>query len=154
MGVSVSVAALSAVFAYYCYILKPERPAQMVSRMRGLYELVYNKYFVDEFYFHFINPEDPDDQLYGGPYLVPTAPFVVVNMAFGAARVGFWAYISGLALGVLPKTAIVAFAGDGIMDALEGKWGSAALMGAVAIVLWIVVVVVVRRWLRPQKLES
>jgi uncharacterized membrane protein YdjX (TVP38/TMEM64 family) len=80
---------------------------------------------------------------------VPTAPFVVVNMAFGAARVGFFAFIAGLALGVLPKTAIVAFAGDGIMDALEGKLGSAALMGALAIVLWIVVVVIVRRWLRP-----
>jgi uncharacterized membrane protein YdjX (TVP38/TMEM64 family) len=80
---------------------------------------------------------------------VPTAPFVVVNMAFGAARVGFWAFMGGLALGVLPKTAIVAFAGDGIMDALEGKLGSAALMGAVAIALWIVVAVVVRRWLRP-----
>jgi len=85
---------------------------------------------------------------------VPTAPFVVVNMAFGAARVNFWAFIGGLTIGVLPKTAIVAFAGDGIMDALEGKLGSAALMGALAIVLWIVVVVVVRRLLRPQKLES
>ncbi|WP_135213248.1 TVP38/TMEM64 family protein [Vitreimonas flagellata] len=81
---------------------------------------------------------------------VPTAPFVVVNMAFGAARVGFWAFIGGLALGVLPKTAIVAFAGDGIMDALEGEWGSAAIAGAVAIALWIVVAVVVRKWLRPQ----
>ncbi|HEX8901743.1 TVP38/TMEM64 family protein [Vitreimonas sp.] len=81
---------------------------------------------------------------------VPTAPFVVVNMAFGAARVGFWAFIGGLALGVLPKTAIVAFAGDGIMDALEGEWGSAAIAGAVAIALWIVVAVIVRKWLRPQ----
>lgn len=81
---------------------------------------------------------------------VPTAPFVVVNMAFGAARVGIWAFIGGLALGVLPKTAIVAFAGDGIMDALEGKWGSAAIAGAVAIALWIIVAVVVRKWLRPQ----
>ncbi|MBN8607956.1 MAG: TVP38/TMEM64 family protein [Caulobacterales bacterium] len=81
---------------------------------------------------------------------VPTAPFVVVNMAFGAARVGFWAFIGGLALGVLPKTAIVAFAGDGIMDALEGEWGSAAIAGAVAIALWIIVAVVVRKWLRPQ----
>jgi uncharacterized membrane protein YdjX (TVP38/TMEM64 family) len=80
---------------------------------------------------------------------VPTAPFVVVNMAFGAARVGFLAFIGGLALGVLPKTAIVAFAGDGIMDALEGKLGSAALMGVLAIALWIVVAVVVRKWLRP-----
>jgi uncharacterized membrane protein YdjX (TVP38/TMEM64 family) len=79
---------------------------------------------------------------------LPTAPFVVVNMAFGAARVSFWAFIGGLALGVLPKTAIVAFAGDGIMDAFEGKLGSAALMGAVAIVIWILVVVAVRRWVR------
>jgi uncharacterized membrane protein YdjX (TVP38/TMEM64 family) len=70
---------------------------------------------------------------------LPTAPFVVVNMAFGAARVSFWAFIGGLALGVLPKTAIVAFAGDGIMDALEGNWGAAAIAGGVAIALWIVV---------------
>lgn len=81
---------------------------------------------------------------------VPTAPFIVVNMAFGAARVGFWPFIGGLALGVLPKTAIVAFAGDGIMDAFEGELGSAALMGAIAIALWIVVALVVRKWLRPQ----
>lgn len=80
--------------------------------------------------------------------LVPSAPFVVVNMAFGAARVGFWAFIGGLALGVLPKTAIIAFAGDGIMDALEGRLGSAALMGAIAIVLWVLVAYVVRKWLR------
>src|SRR5688572_603886 len=32
--------------------------------------------------------------------LVPSAPFVVVNMAFGAARVNFWAFIGGLTLGV------------------------------------------------------
>ena len=81
--------------------------------------------------------------------LVPSAPFIVVNMAFGAARVGFWAFIGGLALGVLPKTAIIAFAGDGIMDALEGRLGAAALMGVVAIALWVLVAYIVRRWLRP-----
>lgn len=81
---------------------------------------------------------------------VPTAPFVVVNMAFGAARVGFWAFIGGLTLGVLPKTAIVAFAGDGIMDALEGRLGSAALMGVAAIALWFFGVVLLRRWIRRQ----
>lgn len=85
---------------------------------------------------------------------VPTAPFVVVNMAFGAARVNFWPYIAGLAVGVLPKTAIFAFGYDGIMDALEGRWGSAALMGAVAIGLWLIVVVVVRRMIRSQNIES
>jgi uncharacterized membrane protein YdjX (TVP38/TMEM64 family) len=85
---------------------------------------------------------------------VPTAPFVVVNMTFGAARIDFWAFISGLALGVLPKTAIFAFGYDGIMDAIEGNLGSAALMGAAAIALWLVAVVIVRRFIRPQKLDS
>jgi uncharacterized membrane protein YdjX (TVP38/TMEM64 family) len=84
---------------------------------------------------------------------VPTAPFIVVNMAFGAARVNFWAFLGGLALGVLPKTAIVAFAGDGIMDALEGRLGSAAVMGAAAIALWLIGVVLVRRIVRSQARE-
>ncbi|MBY0564196.1 MAG: VTT domain-containing protein [Hyphomonadaceae bacterium] len=78
---------------------------------------------------------------------VPTAPFIVVNMAFGAARVSFWGFMGGLTVGVLPKTAIIAFAGDGIMDALEGNLGSAALMGGIAIVLWFFVVLGFRRWL-------
>ena len=81
--------------------------------------------------------------------LVPSAPFVVVNMAFGAARVGFLAFIGGLALGVLPKTAILAFGMDAIFDALEGKVGSAVAMGVAAIALWIIVAVIVRNWLRP-----
>jgi uncharacterized membrane protein YdjX (TVP38/TMEM64 family) len=81
---------------------------------------------------------------------VPTAPFIVVNMAFGAARVDFWQFIGGLALGVLPKTAIVAFAGDGIMDALEGRLGSAAVAGVIAIAIWFLAVVVIRPWLRAQ----
>ncbi|HET9231320.1 MAG TPA: VTT domain-containing protein [Vitreimonas sp.] len=85
---------------------------------------------------------------------VPTAPFVVVNMAFGAARVSFWGFIGGLTVGVLPKTAIFAFGYDGIMDAVEGRWGSAALMGGAAIALWVVVAYVVRRWIRRDKDED
>jgi uncharacterized membrane protein YdjX (TVP38/TMEM64 family) len=71
-------------------------------------------------------------------------------MAMGAARVGFWVFVGGLALGVLPKTAIVAFAGDGIMDALEGKLGSAALMGAIAIALWLIGVVLIRKMVQNE----
>ncbi len=85
---------------------------------------------------------------------VPTAPFVVVNTAFGAARVNFWPYLAGLTIGVLPKTAIFAFGYDGIMDALEGRWGGAALMGGAAIVLWVFVAFFVRRLIRAQKLDS
>ena len=77
---------------------------------------------------------------------VPSAPFIVVNMAFGAARVAFWQFLGGLALGVLPKTAIVAFASDSILDALEGKVSSALGIGLVGIGVWFGAVVVVR-WL-------
>ncbi len=82
---------------------------------------------------------------------VPTAPFVVVNMAFGAARVNFWAYLCGLAIGVLPKTVIIAFAGDSIMDALQGEFLAALVMGVLAVALWLLVVVIVRRWLRREQ---
>lgn len=79
---------------------------------------------------------------------VPTAPFVVVNMAFGAARVNFWAFILGLALGSLPKTILVAFAGDSILDALQGEFLAAAVMAVLAIVVWVVIALIVRRLVR------
>ncbi|HVY83980.1 MAG TPA: VTT domain-containing protein [Caulobacterales bacterium] len=82
---------------------------------------------------------------------VPSAPFIVVNMAFGAAGVGFWPFLFGMALGVLPKTAIVAFGGDVIMDALEGKAGATALWGILAVALWFGVVVVIRRFVARRK---
>jgi NADH-quinone oxidoreductase subunit L len=57
MGISTSLAALSALLAYYFYVVKPELPGQFAAKMKGLYEVVYNKYFVDEIYFaKIINP--------------------------------------------------------------------------------------------------
>ena len=57
MTVSVLVAAGSAYFAYYCYILAPEVPQKIAVKMQGVYNLVFNKYKVDEFYFaRIINP--------------------------------------------------------------------------------------------------
>lgn len=55
--VSVAVAAFSAIVAYVFYCKKTERPAEVVARIRPVYEVVSNKYFVDEFYFgKIINP--------------------------------------------------------------------------------------------------
>lgn len=85
---------------------------------------------------------------------VPTAPFVVVNMAFGAARVNFWAFIAGLAIGSLPKTILVAFAGDSILDALEGEFLAALVMAVLAVAVWLAIVVIVRRWLRPNRSDN
>ena len=49
---------------------------------------------------------------------------------------------------MLPKTVLVAFAGDSILDALQGEFLAAAVMAALAIVVWVVIAVIVRRLVR------
>jgi NADH-quinone oxidoreductase subunit L len=57
MGISVSLAVISAWFAYDSYIRVPERPKKIAAAAGGFYRAVYNKYYVDEGYFAFIiNP--------------------------------------------------------------------------------------------------
>ncbi|QTN18768.1 VTT domain-containing protein [Brevundimonas sp. AJA228-03] len=75
---------------------------------------------------------------------VPSAPFIVVNMAFGAARASFPAFLAGCALGVLPKTALVAFFGGSFMSAVrgDGVWTSAILAGVA--VVWLGLMLAVR----------
>lgn len=85
--------------------------------------------------------------------MLPTAPFIVVNMSMAVAGMPFLPFILGLAAGVAPKTAIVAFAGDGIMDALEGNLGAAAVAGVIAIAIWLIGVVLVRRLVRKDASE-
>ena len=62
---------------------------------------------------------------------VPSAPFVVVNMAFGVSQARFSSFLAGCTLGVLPKTALVAFFGGSVMTAVtgDGVWTSAILAG-------------------------
>ena len=75
---------------------------------------------------------------------VPSAPFIVVNMAFGAARASFPGFLAGCALGVLPKTALVAFFGGSFMTAVSGDgiWTSAILAGVA--LAWLALMLVVR----------
>jgi uncharacterized membrane protein YdjX (TVP38/TMEM64 family) len=82
---------------------------------------------------------------------VPSAPFIVVNMAFGATRANFWAFLLGCALGVLPKTALVAFFGGAVFSAVQGDgvWHSLLLAGAAA--LWLVLMLGVREWIRRRR---
>jgi len=57
MGISVSLAGLSAWFAFDFYILHRERPKMVAEKLGALYDLVANKYWVDEFYeSRFIKP--------------------------------------------------------------------------------------------------
>lgn len=52
---------------------------------------------------------------------VPTGPFVLVNMAAGVSRMKFPSFFLGTALGIIPKIAIVALVGQGLISGSEGK---------------------------------
>jgi uncharacterized membrane protein YdjX (TVP38/TMEM64 family) len=82
---------------------------------------------------------------------VPSAPFIVVNMAFGAARASFPGFLAGCALGVLPKTALVAFFGGSFMTAVSGDgiWTSAILAGVA--LAWLGLMLGVREWVRQRE---
>lgn len=67
---------------------------------------------------------------------IPAGPFLFVNMVFGALKAGFAAYFAGMALGSVPKIALVAFAGKGIRAAVEGNPVLAVLMGLAAIAVF------------------
>lgn len=75
---------------------------------------------------------------------LPSAPFIVVNMAFGAARAPFGSFILGCTLGVLPKTALVALFGTSYRSLGGGNWKMALAMAALAIG-WLVIMLVARR---------
>jgi len=53
--------------------------------------------------------------------VVPTGPFIMVNMAAGIARMKFVAFFIGTAIGILPKIITIAFFGEGISGAATGK---------------------------------
>ena len=52
---------------------------------------------------------------------VPTGPFLLVNMAFGVSNAKFRDYWIGMGLGIIPKIALVAFAGRSLLAALQGN---------------------------------
>ncbi|CAN5381213.1 NADH-quinone oxidoreductase subunit L [soil metagenome] len=57
MGISVSLAGLAALLAFSFYIVEPKRPQRLAAAMPRLHRIIFNKYYVDEFYFSkIINP--------------------------------------------------------------------------------------------------
>ncbi|MBX9615041.1 MAG: VTT domain-containing protein, partial [Caulobacteraceae bacterium] len=82
---------------------------------------------------------------------VPSAPFIVVNMAFGATRASFPAFLAGCALGVLPKTALVAFFGGAVVAAVSGDGVWTSLILAAIAVVWMGLMLGVRELVRRRE---
>jgi len=76
--------------------------------------------------------------------LVPFAPFVLVNIAGGVTTMSWVAFAFGTGVGILPKIAVIAFAGHSIMAG--GAWTFVWLAAALAV--WGAAGLAARRWLK------
>lgn len=79
--------------------------------------------------------------------LVPTGPFILVNMAAGVSGLNFAAFISGTAIGIIPKILVVALLGQGALTAAQGE--TFMFMAVVGALLIVGLMLVGRRVLRP-----
>jgi uncharacterized membrane protein YdjX (TVP38/TMEM64 family) len=83
--------------------------------------------------------------------LVPSAPFIVVNMAAGVTPMRVADFTLGTALGIIPKIGLTAFAGGSIVRLLRGDVGKDALWLALIVALWIGLGWGARAWLRSRE---
>jgi len=81
---------------------------------------------------------------------VPTAPAVVVNMAFGASQANFWRYTAGVIVGSIPKILIVALLGQSVLQAMGGGLMLAVGLGVTVVAIWISVALAARRAVRGE----
>jgi len=76
---------------------------------------------------------------------VPTAPAIIVNMAFGASHAKLWRFIAGVTVGSIPKIGIVALLGQSVLSAIGGGVGL-AIGGVLAVVgIWIAIALAARK---------
>jgi len=83
--------------------------------------------------------------------LVPSAPFIVVNMAAGVTPMRLLDFTAGTAVGIIPKIALTAFAGNSIVQALKGGGQRHIVMLVVAVLVWIAAGLVARSWLKKRE---
>jgi uncharacterized membrane protein YdjX (TVP38/TMEM64 family) len=86
--------------------------------------------------------------------LVPSAPFIVVNMAAGVTPMRALDFTLGTALGIIPKIALTAFAGGSIVRLMQGDVGREALWLVLIVAVWIGLGWVARAWLRSREREG
>jgi uncharacterized membrane protein YdjX (TVP38/TMEM64 family) len=82
---------------------------------------------------------------------VPTAPAIVVNMAFGVSHASFWRYMAGLTIGSIPKTAIVALLGQSMKSAMDGAMMVAAVVIVAVAAIWVIVTLAARKAVRGDR---
>jgi uncharacterized membrane protein YdjX (TVP38/TMEM64 family) len=62
-------------------------------------------------------------------------------------------FLAGTAIGIIPKIALTAFAGNSIVQALKGGGYQPLILLLVAAVIWLVAGLVARRWMKHDENE-
>ena len=84
--------------------------------------------------------------------LVPSAPFIVVNMAAGVTPMRALDFAAGTGLGIIPKIALTAFAGNSVARVMKGQGGAGHILTLVAVVaLWLGIGWYARKWLKARE---
>ncbi|MEH6487027.1 TVP38/TMEM64 family protein [Hyphomonas oceanitis] len=81
---------------------------------------------------------------------VPTGPAVMVNMAFGVSSAKYTNFALGMALGILPKIALIAFAGQSLFAAMKGNPGLAVLAAIIAAAIYAAIALYARTRMGPK----
>ena len=84
--------------------------------------------------------------------LVPSAPFIVVNMAAGVTPMRALDFAAGTGLGIVPKIALTAFAGNSLARLMKGEGGAGRILALAAVVaIWLLIGWYARKWLKSRE---
>ena len=79
---------------------------------------------------------------------VPVGPALLVNMAFGVSHAKFLHYWAGMGVGIIPKIALIAFAGQSLFAAFKGNPLVAIAAAGAAIAVYIAIAAYARARMR------
>ena len=85
-----------------------------------------------------------------GVRMVPTGPFILVNMALGVSKARPSAFLAGTAIGIIPKIAMFALVGAGLIEVSKNGSLLIAAGFALAAGIWFGGVVLARRALQKR----
>ena len=83
--------------------------------------------------------------------LVPSAPFIVVNMAAGVTPMRALHFIAGTGIGIVPKIALTAYAGASIVQLMQGEISGHWVELAVIAGVWLAIGWFARKWLQRRE---
>jgi phosphatidylserine/phosphatidylglycerophosphate/cardiolipin synthase-like enzyme/uncharacterized membrane protein YdjX (TVP38/TMEM64 family) len=83
--------------------------------------------------------------------MVPAAPFTVVNVALGAVGIGFWSYLAGTLLGLLPGVLALTMLGNRLLQAWRNPEPMNVLWFVLAIIVWLSLAIGLQRLVARMK---